>query len=137
MPAYYDEVTLDSTRKWDYSVNQPELVVIDLITNDLSVDVDSAEFVNRYLDFLKRIRSNYANAKIVCLAGPADKGDKWNTIQSYIHTIVNEAGKTDQAVNYFAFTPFEPHGSDWHPNVTEHKLMAEELIPYLKQLMNW
>jgi hypothetical protein len=137
MPDCYDEVTLDTTKRWDYSKSQPELLVIDLITNDLSVALDSAEFVNRYLDFLKRIRGNYPQTRIVCLAGPASEGDKWNTVQSYIGTIVKEFGKNDKAISYFAFTPFEMHGSDWHPNVEEDKKMAAELAPYLKQLMNW
>jgi hypothetical protein len=136
MPAFYDEVTLDTTKKWDYTTSQPEAVVIDLITNDLSVKLDSAEFINKYLDFLKRIRGNYPDAKIVCIAGPASPGDQWRTVQSYIHTIVNEFGKTDQNVNYFAFTPFEMHGSDWHPNVDEDKKMAAELVPYLNQLLS-
>jgi hypothetical protein len=47
MPRYYDEITLDSTKKWVYSSSIPDLVVIDLITNDLSVKLDSAEFINK------------------------------------------------------------------------------------------
>jgi len=137
MPRYYDEVTNDSTVMWDYSLYQPHLVFIDLIANDLSAPLDSAVFVNTYLEFLKRIRSNYPEAFIVCAAGPASPGKEWQTTQSYIQTIADEFGRTDQKTSYFEFSPFVPSGSDWHPNVTEHQKMAEELIPFVKKLMNW
>jgi hypothetical protein len=137
MPRYYDEVTLDSTEVWDYQLYQPQLVVIDLAGNDLSAPLNSAEFVNTYVDFLKRIRKNYTTATIVCIAGPSSPDKLWPTWQNLIHSVVNQFGLTDKAIHYFEFTPFEPNGSDWHPNVEEHKRMADELIPYVKQLMNW
>jgi lysophospholipase L1-like esterase len=137
MPKYYDEVINAGDVKWDYSHYQPDLVFIDLIANDLSAPLDSAEFVNTYLNFLKRIRSNYSDAMIVCAAGPSSPGKEWNTIRSYIHTIVDAFGISDQKIRYFEFKPFVPSGSDWHPNIAEHKKMAEELIPFVKNLMNW
>ena len=137
MPRYYDEVTSDSTISWDYSRFQPHIVVIDLIGNDLSAKLDSAGFIQAYLRFLQRIRGNYPDARIICIAGPSSPGKEWNTIKSYIHTIVNEFSKADNFVSYFEFSPFEPHGSDWHPNVEEHKRMAEELIPFVRKTMNW
>jgi len=137
MPRYYDEVITDSALKWDYSLYQPHIVFIDLIANDLSAPLDSSEFILAYLDFLKRIRVNYPDAVIICAAGPASPGKKWETTRSYIHKIVDEFGKADSKINYFEFSPFVPSGSDWHPNVEEHNKMAEELIPFIKNLMNW
>ncbi|HEX2395226.1 MAG TPA: SGNH/GDSL hydrolase family protein [Bacteroidales bacterium] len=137
MPGCYDEVINGSSVMWNYLQYQPHLVFIDLITNDLSAPVDSAEFVDTYLSFLQRIRNNYPEAYIVCAAGPSSPGKKWETIRSYIRTITDKFGKTDQRINYFEFSPFVPNGSDWHPNVEEHKKMAEELIPFIKNLMHW
>jgi hypothetical protein len=137
MPRYYDEVTLDSTKVWDYSLYRPQLVVIDLAGNDLSAPLDSAEFVNAYVKFLNRIRKNYAEAIIVCVAGPSSDNENWATWKNLIHGVVNQFKSTDSAVHYFEFSTFEPHGSDWHPNVAEHQRMSEELIPFLKELMHW
>lgn len=137
MPALYDEVTLNNPVPWDYSQYQPQLVVIDLGANDLSAPLDSAEFVLAYVDFLKRIRSNYTSAKIVCIAGPSSPGKEWLTWRNYIHAVADLSGNSGTAVHYFEFSPFEPNGSDWHPNVTEHRNMADELIPFLQALMNW
>jgi hypothetical protein len=85
MPALYDEVTINNPVTWDYSLNQPQLVVIDLGANDLSAPLDSAEFVNAYVNFLKRIRTNYPSAEIVCIAGPSTPGKEWQTWRNYIH----------------------------------------------------
>jgi hypothetical protein len=137
MPAVYDEIIVNNPVKWDYKQQVPNLVVVDLITNDLSAPLDSLEFTGKYLDFIKRIRNNYSNAAILCLAGPSSPGNQWLKVQNYIHAIVNESAKTDNNVHYFEFTPFEMHGSDWHPNVAEHRKMADELNPFIRNLMKW
>jgi hypothetical protein len=137
MPKLYNEVTMNNEREWDFSRYQPQLVVIDLAGNDLSAPLDSALFVNTYIDFLKRIRNNYSSSKIVCVAGPSNPDEGWQKWKNYIHAVVDKSSATDKDVHYFEFTPFEPDGSDWHPNVEQHKKMADEMTPYLKTLMNW
>jgi hypothetical protein len=137
MPKLYDEVTINNKKTWDFTKFQPQLVVIDLAGNDLSAPLDSATFVNTYVDFLRRIGKSHSASKIICAAGPSSSGDDWQKWKNYIHAVVNQYEKINPVVHYFEFTPFEPNGSDWHPNVAEHKKMAEELIPYIKTLMNW
>lgn len=137
MPKLYHEITLNNSITWDFEKFQPQLVVIDLAGNDLSAPLDSAVFVNTYIDFLKRIRKNYSSADIVCIAGPSSPDELWKKWQNYIHAVVDQSAKNDPGIHYFEFTPFEPDGSDWHPNVEQHKKMADELIPYLKELMKW
>jgi hypothetical protein len=137
MPRFYDEIIADSTKIWNYNLYQPQLVVIDLAGNDLSAPLDSAEFVYEYVTFLKRIRSHYASATIVCAAGPSTPDEGWPKWQNLIHAVVDEYGKSDKNIHYFEFSPFTPNGSDWHPNVDEHRKMSEELIPFLKDLMHW
>ena len=137
MPKLYDQVIINGRDDWNYKRYQPQAVVIDLAGNDLSASLDSAAFVNTYIEFLKRVRNNYRDASIVCIAGPSGPDDEWEIWKSYIHTVVNSYGKTDPKVSYFEFSPFEPNGSDWHPNVDEHSRMAGELVPFLKNLMVW
>jgi hypothetical protein len=137
MPKLYDKVIINSPVLWNFERYHPETVVIDLGGNDLSAPLDSSAFINTYIEFLKRVRNNYKNAKIVCIAGPDKPGDVWEKWRSLIHAVVNEYGKSDPMVSYFEFSPFEPSGSDWHPNIEEHQRMASELVPFLKNLMNW
>jgi len=137
MPKLYDQVIINTPAVWDYKNHQPQAVVIDLAGNDLSVSLDSAAFVDTYVDFLHRIRKNYGDARIVCLAGPSNTGAEWDKWRSYLHAVVNKYEKSDPRITYFEFSAFEPNGSDWHPNVEEHKRMADELIPFMKTLLSW
>ena len=137
MPKLYDQVIINSATQWNFKRSQPHTVVIDLGGNDFSAALDSTAFGNTYIEFLKRIRNNYRSAEIVCIAGPDSPGEEFDKWRSYIHSVVNKFEKTDTKVNYFEFSPFEPNGSDWHPNVAEHQRMAEELVPFLKDLMKW
>jgi lysophospholipase L1-like esterase len=137
MPKLYDQVIMNSKSYWNFRRYQPQAVVIDLGGNDLSAPLDSAAFVNTYIGFLKRIRNNYGSARIVCIAGPDSPGAEWEKWQSLIHFVTDKYGESDPLVSYFEFTPFQPNGSDWHPNVEEHKRMAEELAPFIKDLMRW
>jgi hypothetical protein len=137
MPGLYDEVVLGSEKIWDYTRYQPHLVVIDLGANDLSVELDSVQFISTYVEFLERIRRNYSTAKIVCAAGPSAPGTDWEKWQRYTDAVVEQFAKQDRQVFYFEFSTFEPNGSDWHPNVAEHARMAEELIPFISELMKW
>jgi lysophospholipase L1-like esterase len=137
MPAHYDEVIQNCSTKWDYSLYQPQLVVINLAGNDLSAPLDAAEFVNTYVGFLKRIRANYPVAAIVCVAGPSSDNAQWILWRNLIHDVVKQFGAVDKAVHYFEFSTMELHGSDWHPNVEEHQKMAGELTAFLKEIMQW
>jgi hypothetical protein len=137
MPRLYDEVTMDSTKRWDYSQSQPQLVMIDLGANDLSAPLDSATFVDAYIKFLGRIRNNYNAAKIVCLVGPFSPDEKTHTWLHYVHAVVNSFSIKDNQVYYFEFSPIELNGSDWHPNVAEDQALSAELVPYVKNLMKW
>jgi hypothetical protein len=137
MPKLYDNVVINSNKSWDFNNYMPQAVVIDLGGNDLSAPLDSAAFVNTYIGFLKRIRNNYGTARVVCIAGPDNPGAEWEKWRSLIHSVVDQYGKSDPMLSYFEFSAFEPNGSDWHPNVEEHKRMAGELVPFLRDLMNW
>ncbi len=134
-PLLFDEIIQNSKVVWDYHSYQPQVVVIELGTNDISVEVDAEKFVAAYQQFINKIRGYYPNATIICAAGPNPGGDKWELMQKMIHSVVNHFAKDH--VNYFEFRNFVPNGSDWHPNAAEHQKMAKELTAYLKNLMKW
>lgn len=135
MPDFYDGVINNKKSVWNYAVLQPAIVVIDLSGNDFSAQLDSLKFTAAYLKFLKRVRKNYPNAIIVCAAGPSGADEKFLRQRNYVQSIVKLFQKNNKQVFYFAFSPFGMNGSDWHPNVAEHKNMAAELIPFLKSLL--
>ncbi|CAN5193200.1 SGNH/GDSL hydrolase family protein [soil metagenome] len=111
-PLLYDEVVVNGKSKWDYTKHQPQVVVIALGSNDLSVDLDSMQFVNTYIKFVQKIRLQYPTAKIICAAGPSGLGDKWLKFQSHVLSVTDHFKNIDKDVYYFNFSPFDPHGSD-------------------------
>ena len=136
-PKLYDEIVKGSKALWDYKKTQPDIVVIELGANDLNKSLDSAAFANSYTRFIEMIRKQYKQAKIICVAGPDLPGDKNSKFQSYLKAITNQFADTDKNVYYFYFGVIDTNGSDWHPNVKEHRQMANALLPFVKSIAKW
>ena len=151
MPWQYEYTLFNKhDEKWDFSKYQPQLVCINLGTNDLSTNnYDISLYEKNYRMFLKTVRSKYPDAKIVLLTGPM-LGEKESSEQKValdrICKDVNKKGvdgktkKGDKNVYRFDFT-FQTgdlgYGASWHPSKLQHQKMAGELLPFLRKIMNW
>ena len=143
MPAMY-EYTLfnDKREQWDFSRYQPDVVCINLGTNDLSTpNFDIKLFTEAYRKFLKTVRGHYPNAKIVLLTGSMLNGKEMELQQKTLNELRDEARKNgDKEVYRFDFTPQTGelyYGASWHPSIWQHEKMAGELTAYLRMLMKW
>ena len=143
MTTEYEYTNLyDRSERWDFSRYQPQVVCINLGTNDLSTrNYDVKLLKAAYKKFLTQVRSHNANAKIVFLCGSMLGGKELEIARQLMNEVVNEAHQGgDQQVFRFDFTPGNgslQYGADWHPSVWQHQLMAAELTAYLRQLMQW
>lgn len=133
----YEEIVVGSRSAWNYTKHQVDVVVIELGSNDLEKPLDSAAFTSAYVHFVKRLRGHYPRALIICAAGPEDQANDQSKFQSYVKSVTDELRKLDKGVHYFYFGIVSSHGSDWHPNLEEHKQMAAALLPYIKRLTGW
>ena len=128
--------------KWDFGRYQPDVVCINLGTNDLSTpNYDLKLLKQNYQKLLKMVRQHNPKAKIVFLTGTM-LGKKESDIQQQIlNEVTAEAHQSgDQEVYRFDMAPIsgnEWYGNDYHPNVYEDEKMAGELTAYLRSLMNW
>lgn len=131
-PKLYNEIignTIDDVTKYD---GKPGIIVINLGINDFSVKVDSNEFITTYIRFINTLVNNYSKAKIICIATPTLPEEKSALLSNYIEMAVKQCNKVHKTNIYFLlFNPFIPSGSDWHPNVTEHELMAQQLSDFI------
>lgn len=139
---YSHTLLYDKTEQWNFSRFTPQLVLINLGTNDTSTKGADPKLLRQgYRNLLKQVRGHYPNAKIVFLCGSMMSGDQLKSAQSAMDEIVAEAHKAkDKEIYRFDFTPQTGdlgYGASWHPSYEQHEKMANELIPYLKQLMNW
>ena len=130
------------SEKWDFNRYQPDVICINLGTNDLSTpNYDLKLLKQNYQQLLKTVRQHNPKAKIVFLTGTM-LGKKESDIQQKIlDEVTAEAQKAgDKEVYRFDMSPIagdEWYGNDYHPNIYEDEKMAGELAAYLRSLMNW
>ena len=143
MTTEYEYTNLyDHSERWDFNRYQPQLVCINLGTNDLSTNnYDVTLLKAAYKKFLKQVRQHNPNAKIVFLCGSMLNDKELEIAKRVMNEVVDEAHqKGDNEVYRFDFTPQTGSlgfGASWHPSLLQHQKMAEELTPFLRQLMGW
>ena len=143
--AWKPELRQEATflqEKWDFSRYQPDVVCINLGTNDLSTpNYDLSLLKQGYQKLLKMVRQHNPKAKIVFLTGSMLYNQELQIAKQLLDEVTTEAHKAgDKEVYRFDMAPIngnEFYGNDWHPNVYQDEKMANELTPYLRKLMNW
>lgn len=145
MPAYYP-FTLFTTsgEKWDFSRYQPDVVCVNLGTNDTTYPNYKVPLLTKaFCQFLQTLRTHYPNAKIVLLTGSMLKADSkrlQDLKQAEDEAVADAKKRGDNEVYRLDFTPADGSlgwGTFRHPSMRQHELMANELTTYLKHIMNW
>ncbi len=149
MPQVYEKVDFQnySQRQWKFETYSPAIVSIALGTNDYSngdgikprLPFDSSIFVSTYIKFVQLVKSKYPNAQIALLTSPMINGERNIILQSCLKTIkqkIDAQFPKDKAIALYFFKEMQPRGCSWHPSVEDHSLMAEEIIPFFKELLN-
>ena len=140
-PELRQEATFLS-EKWDFCRYQPDVVCINLGTNDLSTpNYDLKLLKQNYNQLYKTVRQHNPQAKVVFLTGSMLYNQELELQKQLLDEIAAEAHKAgDKEVYRFDMAPIsgeEFYGNDWHPNIYQDEKMAVELTAYLRSLMNW
>lgn len=128
--------------EWDFSQYQPELVVINLGTNDNSYTGSDAtrraEYEEGYVEFLKVVRENNPDATILCTLGIMGQ-ELYESMASAVEAYTTETG--DENVFAFEFdvqnTTANGVGADWHPSEASHADAAAALTTEIANIMGW
>lgn len=128
--------------KWDFSRYQPDVICINLGTNDLSTNNYDLKLLKQgYQRLYKMVRAHNPRSKMVFLTGSMLYNQELQQARQLLDEVTAEARKSGDADVYrFDMSPIsgsEWYGSDWHPNVYQDEKMAAELTAYLRGLMNW
>ena len=143
MPAEYPFTCYhDKSQRWDFSRFTPQVVCLNLGTNDTSTGIcDKKKLIEAYGDFYNTLRGHYPEAKIVLLTGSMLNGKELETVKEALDTVAAEAKKKgDNEVYRFDMSPQDGSlmmGADWHPSYWQHEKMANELTAFLRSLMKW
>lgn len=142
IPVVYDRVVPTEKRSlWNF-VPQPQLVLINLGTNDFSGSWDPTEatFVAGYQALLAKIRGKYPGAYILCTNGPMLAG---TDLSAKARPFIAEAVAARRAagdINVEAYemtTPNTNPACDSHPNLLTHQAMATELETKVRAVLGW
>ena len=148
MPDVYQNLylTKDSSKpKYDF-VFQPDIISIALGTNDFSggdgkkerLPFNPEKYVSNYIDFIKMLYQHNPKAQIVITNSPMVKGQNAIVFEDCLNKVKAAfvKDKTHKTILIFKFKPMTPKGCSGHPDVADHKVLADEYAPFLKKLLN-
>ena len=127
--------------KWDFAAYTPDLIVVNLGTNDDSYTQNSRErqreYCEAYTAFLKEIRSHNPDAKILCTLGVmGDRLYPW--VEKAAKDYTEQTGDTNIACMRFSVqSPADGYAADWHPTKATHDKAAQKLTAEIRELMGW
>lgn len=128
--------------KWDFKNYIPQVVVINLGTNDFSTTpAEKTKFITEYNNLLTTVRTNYPDAHIFCTIGPMLWGSGLESCYNFINEVVSGFNKKGDNKIYFLEFPQQSesngYGEDWHPSIKTHQLMADQLTREIKNKLGW
>jgi lysophospholipase L1-like esterase len=136
MPVLFERtVPTDAASVWNHSRYVPDVIVINLGSNDWDGGDPGEPYVRAYSAFLAHLRQLYPAAEIFCTLGPMLT--KPEALQ-HIKDVVKASG--DAHVHYFPFEPIDVtdgYGCDYHPSQATQRKMADALTAHLRFMMSW
>lgn len=152
-PEFYELTSSEASGvAWDHSNYSPDVIVVNLGTNDFSIGLSEEEvtamreeYRAAYVEFLTHLRALHPDATLVATVGPMMSDSyppgyrAWTSIRSDVQGVVEglvEGG--DSKVLYFEFaTQSAPYGEDWHPTLATHQKMADALGAFIREELGW
>lgn len=132
----------DNSQLWDFTRFTPDVVCVNLGTNDTSTEgADSTLLAKGFYNLYKQIRSHYPDAKIIFLSGCMMKGNALKMAKDAMDSTMRLA-LSNGDTNVYRLD-FETHdgslgyGASWHPSMKQHDVMAKQLTSYLKSITKW
>ncbi len=150
LPSIYDRILPDDEAShWDAAGKAPQVVLINLATNDFGKGVpDEKGWTGAYVAFIATIRKACPEAHIF-LASGSMMSDSWppnikalSTLKGYLDKVAGELTQGgDKRIHRVDFDPQDGNrdglGGDWHPNLKTHNLMAGKLVEAIAKELGW
>lgn len=143
----YTDAALDNDLKktefevWDNNNFIPNVIVINLGTNDASYTKGISEridnFEDSYYKLLEQVRNCNPNVEIICTLGAMG-----HELCPAVETAVNKfktATDDNKIHTHFFEVQLESDGlgADWHPSLITQDKMSKTLISKIEEVMGW
>ncbi|MBU3112149.1 SGNH/GDSL hydrolase family protein [Clostridium lacusfryxellense] len=144
LPPIYSRILPDNYSLWDAKNFIPQVVVINLGTNDFSDGFipNREEFTLAYINLVNKIHKNYPEAKVICSVGPVIEGNALEVSKDYIKNDVVEYISKDNN-DWIYFLEFDHqvesdgYGVSGHPSLKTHELMGKSLANFVRIILMW
>lgn len=138
MPKLYTLIAPGVNRrvKWDFTIYTPDIILLNLGTNDMASQAPKDEFIAAYVAFLKQIRSVNPKAAIFCTMGVM--GTRLvPAMEEAVLKIQKEGDKNVFCIPLEEQSAADGYGADGHPSLATHRKMADffyqKISEYLKK----
>ena len=137
----YEYVDFNSSIPWMHALFTPDVVVVNLGTNDWSYinaatteeekDARMTAFQNKYVYFLKRLHDLYPDAQLVVLYGLMNESSIYEVTESIVKMAkISIPNLASIKINGDA------GGYNSHPSVKSHAAIAKTLTEFIEGLLN-
>lgn len=150
LPKYYDKLGFSygtfngkkaASESWDFTGYTPDVIVVNLGTNDESYTKNMEDrvkdYTDSYVEFLKNIRSHNPDAQIICTLGIMGNG-LYPYVEQAVQDYTEETGDAKVcAMPFDVQSPDDGYAADWHPTEATHSKAADKLTAHIKETMGW
>jgi len=141
-PQFYERALPDDPScLWKQNSYTPDAIAICLGTNDFNQGVpDENEFVNAYVEFIRKIQRDSPNARIFLLDSPMltdtpGQSPKRTVLHAYLQEIARAINSPQ--IQLAPVKHYEGIPGNGHPTRVDHESMAQELEPQFRKELNW
>lgn len=121
---------------WDAARFQPDAIFVSLGTNDMNLEktkpLDENRWVSEYVAFLHQVRAAYPHSVVFVTEGAI-------VTDPLLARMVQRAAaeSLDSRVIYTPSRHYPGNGCNGHPTFIQHRHMADDFEPVLRQTLHW
>lgn len=139
-PIFYERALADNPEsRWDHNQYVPDVISICLGQNDFSRGItDQDEFVNAYVEFIRKLLRDAPDAKVFLLGSPmhgfeGEDGAKRQALSMYLDKIIEKVNRP--GLKHLPLGQYPGRPENAHPIASEHEAMAEALTPFFAEAL--
>lgn len=122
---------------YDFKAYTPNLVIINLGTNDFSVQAAPSGYVSQYVKLIKTVRSHYNNVPVLCVIPHSANIFLQAALQKVKEEVADMKDVRVAQPMPNLMLKGEDYGSDFHPNWKGQQKIAMTLIPQVAAMTGW
>ncbi|HEX5006039.1 MAG TPA: GDSL-type esterase/lipase family protein, partial [Hyphomonadaceae bacterium] len=131
----------ETNARWPVGAWQPQVVIINLGSNDFWGGDPGETFDSAYLKMIRDLRSAYPDAQIVATIGSLLDAAGYKAAKASIQGAVDAVKAEDSRVAFLELKPSrsapQRYGCDWHPGRAAQTEMAGQVQALIEKRLGW